>query len=567
MIDWNQIEKEIIAETKDVISIDRKINLDKIASLFIDVLRFSVDDKAINGIETRLPNALEKILVKPISRIDKNAYFPEASQIEPYLRKILYLVKPSVYVAIKNDKKKALGAIISLLELNPNKVDFSWTSLSASQKSYFAEHLIKAYNLRNLEGHNCTEWTNAKLYDELRSVLVIYLYATYKYQRELKIAINPFDVSNYLRKEIQRIKVLQSRFVHIDGKEEIDGINLYAKELLEDDEIDKDESQNIREGTIDSLRKSIKEKKMIILGDVGMGKSTTLLFLHLQDAQSAIVDSNKNIPIYLELKNLTDKDDLFEKLKSKLNIDKDVAETLFEKGRINLFLDGLNEIEKKIKVSIFNQINNLIENYPDNFYLITSRPQHYNREFDSDLVNRKIPVFTLQKMVDSQIEEFLTKNGKKVKDYILNEINNNNRLKRIVRNPLMLTMLIGVVLKDGKIPNEKGKIIRAFMFSLYDREQKQIFDFDIDLFHLLLCYLGFQTRDLTGSNSSLERDEYIIPILQERKKELGLEINLLRFLRKAIDLNILVNDSNQFSFSHELFQEYYAAEFLHALNE
>jgi len=49
--------------------------------------------------------------------------------------------------------------------------------------------------------------------------------------------------------------------------------------------------------------------------------------------------------------------------------------------------------------------------------------------------------------------------------------------------------------------------------------------------------------------------------LTERKNQLGLNINLLDFLKKAIDLNILVNDENQYSFTHELYQEYYAAEF------
>jgi hypothetical protein len=183
------------------------------------------------------------------------------------------------------------------------------------------------------------------------------------------------------------------------------------------------------------------------------------------------------------------------------------------------------------------------------------------------LEKRKIPVFTLQKMSDKQIDEFITKNGKKVKDYLLSEINANERLKRIIQAPLMLTMLIAVVMRDGKIPSEKGKIIRAFMHSLYQREQKQIIDFDIELFHLLLCFLGFQTRDLTGSNSGLDRDEYIIPFLEQKREQLGVPINLLDFLRKAIDLNILVNDNNQLSFSHEIYQEYYAAEFLFQLTK
>jgi predicted NACHT family NTPase len=150
--------------------------------------------------------------------------------------------------------------------------------------------------------------------------------------------------------------------------------------------------------------------------------------------------------------------------------------------------------------------------------------------------------------------------------YLLNEINKNERLKEIIQTPLMLSMLIAVVLKEGKIPYEKGKIIRAFMLSLYLREQKQIIDFDIEIFHMLLCYLGFETRDLTGSNSGLDRDEFIIPLLEQRKNQLGIPINLIDFLRKATDLNIIVNDNNQYSFSHELYQEYYAAEHNHKRN-
>ena len=81
----------------------------------------------------------------------------------------------------------------------------------------------------------------------------------------------------------------------------------------------------------------------------------------------------------------------------------------------------------------------------------------------------------------------------------------------------------------------------------------------------MLCFLGFQSRDLTGSNSGIERDEYILPLLEQRKEQLGIQVNLIDFLRKAIDLNIIVNENNLYSFSHELYQEYYAAEYLHQL--
>ncbi len=374
-------------------------------------------------------------------------------------------------------------------------------------------------------------------------------------------------------KQSQLFKVWQSRFVHIEGKEEFAEVELYARELLEptdkeddinDHELDENEVIEIaREGKIDDLRKVVKERQMVILGDVGMGKSTTLQYLYFKDAQYALQNKNAQIPIYFELKNLTDKDDLLQKIIDKIGKDEDFTLNMMKEGRFNIFLDGLNEIEKNIKAKVFTHIKNLLADYSNNFYLIASRPQGYKREFDELLQNRRVPVFVLQKMQDSQISEFLDKNGKNVKAYIQTEINANERLKKIVQTPLMLIMLIAVVQKLGKIPNEKGKIIRAFIFSLYEREQKQIIDFDKDVFDLLLCYLGYHTRDLTGSNSGLDRDEYILPMLEERKNQLGIPVNLIDFLRKAIDLNLLVNEDNQFSFTHELYQEYYAAEYLH----
>lgn len=571
-INWTNIKAEILAETRDILQTEANFNANEVLDLFVKVLLYPISETDLSGVATRIPNALQKIFLENLPRIDKNAYFPDVGKIEPYFRKILYIINNQAYQRVSNSKD-GLGTIIPILGINPNNVNFNWTSLHPNQKTHFAEHLIKAYQLRNLESHNCTDWNNAKLYDELRSVLLIYLFATHTHFKALKLAVEPNDLTDYLQKQIQLFKIWQSRFVHIEGREEFAEVQLYAKEVFEDanefneNEDDFEDVKVAREGKIDELRKIITEKQMMILGDVGMGKSTTLQYLHFKDAQSALQNKHLPIPIYFELKNFTDKDNLLQKIIDRVGKYQDFTIEMLKKGRFSICLDGLNEIEKNIKVKVFTQIKNLITDYPNNFYLITSRPQGYNREFDDVLQKRNIPIFVLQKMQNNQITEFLEKNGKKVKIYIQAEIDANDRLRKIVQTPLMLLMLIAVVQKEGKIPREKGKIIRAFMHSLYDREQKQIIDFDKDAFHLLLCYLGYQTRDLTGSNSGLDREEYILPILEERKKQLGLPINLLDFLRKALDLNILVSDDNQYSFTHELYQEYYAAEFFHQIRK
>jgi len=276
-MNWKDIKTEILAETKDILQTETSLNINEVVDLFVKVLEYPMpSNENLEGIETRIPNALQRILLENISRLDKIAFFPDVAKIEPYFRKMLYLIDNSAYQQVKNSKD-GLGTIIPLLDLNPNNVNFNWTLLSANQKMYFVEHLIKAYHLRNLESHNCKEWNNAKLYDELRSVLVIYLFATYKHFRALKLAVEPNDLTEYLQRQSQIFKTWQSRFVHIEGKEEFAEVELYLREQLEETEDENEENENEedfeetktpREGNIDKLRKEITEKQMIILGEI-----------------------------------------------------------------------------------------------------------------------------------------------------------------------------------------------------------------------------------------------------------------------------------------------------------
>ncbi|MBL7787780.1 MAG: NACHT domain-containing protein [Chitinophagales bacterium] len=575
-INWTNIKAEILAETKDILQTEPNFNADEVLDLFVKV----IEKKQLTEFKGALPFPTENHTGIQL----KTARATLAVKFETYLKSIYELLS----IEIEGELKVCLVDFFKRFSLlQPNRDSFMFfdkddqTLVSLYPAVYFqgkmpfGKELKMAYDLRNAIAHKGKLYGNIEPSNNLETVIsdikdfvIAMLFITRQFKKELIPILNPNDLTDYLQKQRQLFKVWQSRFVHIEGREEFAEVELYAKEVLEDTEETNEDDENFedikvaREGKIDELRKRITEKQMVILGEVGMGKSTTLQYLHFKDAQSALQNKHLPIPIYFELKNLTDKDNLLQKIIDRIGKDQDFTIEMLKKGRFSICLDGLNEIEKNIKAKVFTQIKNLISDYPNNFYLITSRPQGYNREFDDVLQNRNTPVFVLQKMENKQISEFLEKNGKKVKDYIQAEIDTNDRLRKIVQTPLMLLMLIAVVEKEGKIPTNKALMIAKFMHSLYDREQKQIIDFDKDTCHLLLCYLGYQTRDLTGSNSGLDREEYILPILEERKKQLGLPVNLLDFLRKALDLNILVNDDNQYSFTHEQYQEYYAADFL-----
>ncbi|MBK6642425.1 MAG: hypothetical protein IPG39_14965 [Bacteroidetes bacterium] len=191
-INWNTIKNEIKLETRNILPREPQLKIDETLDLFFQVLQFPVETKdgKINGLTERVPNAFHRIFIDKLPRVDINTYFCDAVKIEPYLRKILFLVNKPMYLNIHNEKD-GLSAVLSALDL---------------KKSPFKDEYWVSYDLRNDESHQCENWSNSEIWEKLRSVFIMYLYATYKHQTALKVAINPFDVSQYLNSEVQRIK-------------------------------------------------------------------------------------------------------------------------------------------------------------------------------------------------------------------------------------------------------------------------------------------------------------------------------------------------------------------------
>lgn len=282
--------------------------------------------------------------------------------------------------------------------------------------------------MRNIESHLCEDYSKTEILNKLKSALVIYLYATYKHFNVLESLINKESVlkfisyTNTVKAHFQK---WHSRFVHIEGKEEFEEISLYVRETDWDipDNLDiEDEARARREGKIEDLRKQlIKEKQfqMIIVGDAGMGKSTTMQYLSYQDACSQSIQ----LPMYVELKLLTSDINIKQYICNKFGFDFRQLDELLQQRKATLFLDGLNEILPTIKQEVFIQIKNLIQDYPQTFILLSTRPQDYRNDFI------RVPVFMLQRMKDDQINEFLQKNtkSKQVREQIANAIANNER--------------------------------------------------------------------------------------------------------------------------------------------
>ena len=550
--------KDIIKkEVKNIFNSNAcKIELDEVVDLFINIVKYPLDDPSANldGIETRLFTSIAT-LFKQDSSIDMS--FSDFVKFEPFLRKVLYLVDKPQLKTIESGKK-GLVPLIKALNLNPESKNISGDPESLLGEKYYVEHLCRAYHLRNKESHHCVDFSKLELAQNIQSVLVVYIYTTFLHMNKINHIIDANGVNKYLKNEVDNFIQWKESFVHIDGKELFE-IDLYAKEISLDEE---NSSSPERQGTIDFLRNNIPEKQMVILGEVGTGKSTTLQYLHYKDAELCLSGNSYSIPVYIELKYVTGNENIICKMVSKLNVETSFVEKLLKKGRLNILLDGLNEIDRHNRISVFRQIDRLMTDFPLNQFLITSRPLSYNREFDNNK-GRTIPVFVLQGMEDKQIEEFLDRNGHDVKNKILSEITINEKLKEIVTNPLILKMLINVVRRTNTIPQNKALIIKEFIYNILKREKK-VEHFDEELYYLLLRNWAFKSRLLTNSNSGLDQLTCVIPFFNNLKNEIGkTDFDIWDFIKKIRDIYILTKENNLLTFTHELYQEYFSAEFLH----
>lgn len=544
-IKWDEIKAWIVENTKeDFRPAHAPFNV--LIDTFFDLIKSPVNENALNGIPEIYPVALQRILV---DEKDMPSQFRNVGRIESLLRKILYIVNRTEYEQQKEDRD-GLSKIIETLGLNKNNINLNWDSLRDYQKTNYATQLLLAYRLRNMESHYCESLSKLKIQLTLKDIIIVYLFAIDEHYESIKLWQKSKDIkrNNYLNKIETDFKEWNGRFVPIVGQEQFSEIALYAVETRTD-------SEKPREGEVEQLREDLAstgQNQMIIVGEAGLGKTTSMKYLALRDARQG------HLPIYIELKLQTKETSLKETILEKLRLVSDDIKSLTQDNNTCIFLDGINEVQPDLKPNVINEIKKLINIFPKVFFLISTRPQDYRGELGN------IPVFSLQKMDMGKIKNFLTKNTnqKSIRTIILDAMNSNKEWESILGTPLILFMLIRVVSKDGILPDDKNKIIIRFIKLLYEREKEKDYSFDSDYFHGLICHIAYQSVMLNGTNSALSFPT--IKMLLQDSASIA-DKDLLYILKKAVELNILVRDGVLYSFSHQQYQDTLAGDYANTL--
>ncbi len=560
-MDSNQLVNVICDECDEIDVFKNESKKRELVELFIKVMLVKTDVTELAGVGDRQFSAFLKMFDEDSSMNEIRMCLSDVFKIEPFLKKVLYLVDKNKYNAIQSTDS-GLFEVIKELNLNPTGKSLNEDYLNYRTSDKRRMYLLKAYQLRNTESHTCESWSRHEIFDNIQCVIITCLNSIDKNLNTIKNSLknetikNTIDVDKYLKDLIEQFKVKMARFVHIRGEENFSVLGSYVIESQDD------KAEAIRRsGTVESLRNnSIPEKRMTIWGEAGMGKSTTLEYLAYMDAKKRLGDVSANIPVLVLMGLLTDTNySIKQFICDKLNVTFDICEMLLLDGKINLFIDGLNEIPNDsggtLKTLRLREIKSFIEKYPKTFIIITNRPQD-SRDF------KNVPIFNLIKLSVNEINDFIDKNVDEieVKDMLHSSIDGNDRFVQIINTPLILSRLIEIARFRRTIPQSEGEIISEFLDCLFTREkeEKQDARLDIKKMTYLLRRIAYESLERKETNSGMKEAE-ILSYCKKSMEEYVFKYDALYAIDMATQLGILEKKEKMYVFSHQAYQDHYYA--------
>lgn len=315
-----------------------------------------------------------------------------------------------------------------------------------------------------------------------------------------------------------------------------------------------------------------KTKCTSLIGEAGSGKSMLARYLFLNSLKKDF-----RIPILIELRNFNNENISFNDKVHRILNNNNLAPNiliinrLLKKGRFVFILDGFDEINTSVKTQLVNDIDNFIDKFNDNYFIITSR---YNSGLNS------IPRFEnhyIKSLSKKQIDEYID-----VQCYLLSDnelaiklkktISNNRKSEYLeyLKSPLLLSMFIYTFKNYPELPTKRSK----FYWNIYDtlankhdtlskkggflHERKSKLKSD-EIETILEWFAFLSIFDETYEFSQ----EYLKTKLEIIKNHTGIKFqNSYLIYDLSVSISILKLNGLNYIFPHKSMQEYFCAKLI-----
>ncbi len=430
---------------------------------------------------------------------------------------------------------------------------------------------VRAYSGRNAIVHKNlpAKDKNKFKYDRILNMIYTCIEVVYKYNN---VIINKYIEENlsfkeYIEKNIKRLNEKYSEnFSYIPLNMHIYENDYYSlfkdiNALSSFHEINKiiDESKL-------KLNQNTLFNKAKLIGYAGIGKTTTIEHIIREELETVKKHGYKGkIPVMIELvkiKENNEETEILELISKELNVDKIIVSKLLQKGLLNLYIDGINELRITSpfdKRRYIDALENFILSNKNTKVIITDRDNN-----DMSILN-DYPTFVIDGVSEDKIESFILGNSSKpeiVNEKVKEIIVKNPYLKETMKNAFMLKNLITIIECNAKVPDNEDEIAESFLKAIVKREEVIKRDYKAPFVLRVLIYvvaLDYNKREELENNiviSYFDLVDYINDYISKYKKTNPFDVD--EMIDLIVKLGILKKiDTEKFTFVDERYYNFF----------
>lgn len=537
----------------------KEYNLERMIQVLEKAIDVTIQNEQLEGLNKNLSYAIDRIYGDASRLMDDDFeiitdYF---LKIENFLKKILYIVDIQSYQKLKNENRLTCGYLLDSLKLvegaknSEGRINFTPKEAYRSNQHYLY-YILKAYELRNETTHEARQHTWVQLFTNIEYVIVAELYICWKFHGQIETLYDSNEISQIIDANRYCNEIVKKYEANIKNGFEFIPI-VWKREIGVGNPQDFDS-----ELSMENMKNLFQKRKHIMLrGDAGCGKTTSVEYLEYLDAKQYLSDNNKAIPIMIRLAEYSDIEfDIESCICEKLNISLDSVHKLIEKRVLNLYLDGMNEViissDKKSDVVI--KIEKFMRKHTALQVVVTDR-NHAEIE-----LGMSIMTLFLKRMQKEDIMLYLSRksHNEEVTERIMTFVEN-SKFNEINVTPLILDFLIDICVKNNELPENQANFYLAFIKHIIGREYKEKKDIVAapGRLDVLLLYLALEMPE-EGMG-----DVKVLTNFTRCKEKLGIEnMDNLHCMKLAVQLGILEIENEKYRFSNENYYECLFAEAL-----
>ncbi|MBZ0295950.1 MAG: SUMF1/EgtB/PvdO family nonheme iron enzyme, partial [Anaerolineae bacterium] len=311
------------------------------------------------------------------------------------------------------------------------------------------------------------------------------------------------------------------------------------------------EAPPLKEELFEDITEAVRKvRQLVILGDPGAGKTTTLWKLAADYAEAAKADEDAPLPVLLRLGSLAPAVSVRQQLQAQLG--PLPLDALLAEERLALLIDALNELPALQRDEKVAEIRELVQAAQKNqtVAVVTCRELDYEGKLDLHIQEQ----VTIRPLDPVRIRQFCRNHLPEDGEGLFRELTSGGDVRhawqdrrslvRLAQNPYMLFMMTEVYAQTGSLPPNRGKLFDLFVtYLLHEREK-------------LSKVVSAELRQRLADMAYMMQDE-------ARGTAIGRDLALMYLsevqLYHAVSANLL-DGSDNMRFTHQLLQEYFAAQ-------